>query len=56
MGKYGAYVWSSFALMFIVMIACVVQARSRQRKMYQQIESRLRSLDSSTSNGNGNEL
>ena len=48
MGKYGAYVWSSFALMFIVMIACIVQARSRHRKMYQQINSLLKAMDSTT--------
>jgi heme exporter protein CcmD len=46
MGKYGAYVWSSFALMVFVMVACVMQARSSQRKMYKLIETRLRAMDS----------
>ncbi|NOX68680.1 MAG: heme exporter protein CcmD [Gammaproteobacteria bacterium] len=55
MGKYGAYVWSSFALMFMVMIACVVQARSRHRKMFRQIESRLKSQALSEKNGHRSE-
>ena len=45
MGKYGAFVWSSFSLTVIVMIACVVQARSRQSKVYRDIEIRLKSTD-----------
>ena len=45
MGKYGVYVWSSFSLMLIVMVACIVQARSRQQKVYQQIESRLKATE-----------
>lgn len=47
MGGYGAYVWSSFALMFIVMVACVGQARGRQRRVYQDIEKRLRAMEAS---------
>ena len=31
-GKYAAYVWSSFALTIVVLIANVVAARSRLRK------------------------
>lgn len=46
MGKYGAFVWSSFALMVFVMVVCVVQARASHRKVFQQIESRLRAMDS----------
>lgn len=46
MGKYGAYVWSSFSLTLMVMVACVVQARSRQIKMYRQIETRLKAMES----------
>ncbi len=45
MGKYGAYVWSSFALTLIVMIACVVQARSRQARIYKRIEARLKAME-----------
>jgi len=46
MGKYGAYVWSSFALMVFVMVICVIQARSSQRRIYKLIETRLRAMDS----------
>ncbi|MDH4109749.1 MAG: heme exporter protein CcmD [Gammaproteobacteria bacterium] len=46
MGNYGAYVWSSFGLTAIVMLACVAQARSRQRTVYQQIETRLKAMES----------
>jgi heme exporter protein D len=46
MGKYGAYVWSSFALMLIVMIVSVMQARVRHRRVYKEIESRLRAMES----------
>jgi len=46
MGKYGAYVWSSFSLTAIVMIACVVQARARQNRIYRDIAIRLKSTDS----------
>lgn len=46
MGSYGAYVWSSFALTGIVMVACVFQARSNQVRTYRQIEARLRAMES----------
>ena len=46
MGNYGAYVWSSFALTGIVMIACVLQARSRQARVYKEIETRLKAMES----------
>ena len=46
MGKYGVFVWSSFSLTVIVMIACVLQARSRQSKVYRDIEARLKSTES----------
>ena len=46
MGNYGAYVWSSFALTLIVMIACVLQARSRQARTYRRIESLLKAMES----------
>jgi heme exporter protein CcmD len=46
MGKYGAFVWSSFALMFIVMIACVGQARARHRRVWHDIEVRLKATES----------
>jgi len=46
MGNYGAYVWSSFGLTAIVMLACVIQARGRQRKVYEHIETRLKAMES----------
>ena len=47
MGDYGAYVWSCFGLTFIVVAICVWQARSRQEKMYRQIETRLKAMEAS---------
>ena len=46
MGSYGAYVWSSFALTGIVMLACVWQARSRQARVYKEIQTRLKAMES----------
>ena len=46
MGKYGPYVWSSVSLMIIVIVACVVQARSGHKKMLASIEARLRAMES----------
>jgi len=46
MGGYAGYVWSSFALTFIVMTVCVIQARTRQSRAYKRIQSRLRSMES----------
>ncbi len=46
MGNYGAYVWSSFALMVFVIVICVIQARSSHRRIYRDIETRLKAMDS----------
>lgn len=46
MGKYGAYVWTSFALTLIVMVVCVWQARSRQARTFKQIATRLKAMES----------
>ena len=46
MGNYGAYVWTSFGLTLVVMIACVLQARSRQARTYRKIETRLKATES----------
>jgi len=43
MGKYGPYIWSSFALMIFVVVACTVQARKRHRDVYRRIERDLKS-------------
>ena len=37
MGKYGAYVWSSFSLALIVVVACAVQAKRRHRIVLRDI-------------------
>jgi len=46
MGNYGAYVWSSFALMVFVIVVCIMQARSSHRRVYREIETRLKAMDS----------
>ena len=46
MGKYGAFVWSSFALMLIVMIACVSQESARHRRVWRDIELHLKARES----------
>lgn len=45
MGKYGAYVWTSFGLTLIVMLVCVVQAKTRQSRTYKQIATRLKAME-----------
>jgi len=45
MGKYGAYVWSSFGLTLIVVATCIVQARHRHRKTLKDITARLRAME-----------
>ena len=44
MGDYGAYVWSCFALTAIVVIFLEWRARSRHRKVYREIEVRIKAL------------
>jgi len=46
MGGYGAYVWGCFGLTLIVMVVCVLQARSRQKQTYKRIQSRLKAMES----------
>ncbi len=46
MGKYGGYVWSSFALALIVLVACVVQARRRHRAVIREIAKRSKLMES----------
>ena len=46
MGDYGAYVWTSFALTLIVMVVCVVQAKTRQSRTYKRIATRLKAMES----------
>jgi len=44
MGEYGAYVWSSFLLAAAVLIICDWRARLRQRRVYRDIEVRIKAL------------
>ena len=46
MGNYGAYVWSCFALTAIVVIILEWRARSRHRKVYREIEDRIKAKKS----------
>lgn len=45
MGNYGAYVWSCFALTFIVMVFSDWRARVRQNQVYRDIEVRIKALE-----------
>ena len=45
MGDYGAYVWTSFALAALIVAFNEWSARSRQRKVYREIEVRIRALE-----------
>ena len=44
MGEYGAYVWSSFILATAVLIILDWRARLRQRRVYRDIEVRIKAL------------
>jgi heme exporter protein CcmD len=44
MGEYGAYVWSCFALAAVVLIILDWRARLRQRRVYRDIEVRIKAL------------
>ena len=44
MGGYGAYVWTCFALTVVVFIICEWRARLRQRRVYRDIEVRIKAL------------
>ncbi len=44
MGGYGAYVWSCFALGAVVVLICDWRARLRQRRVYRDIEVRIKAL------------
>lgn len=45
MGKYGPYVWSCFALTFVIVLLNEWWARRRQRKVYRDIEVRVRAME-----------
>jgi len=42
MGEYGSYVWSSYLLTLIVVVASLVQARRRHRQIQDEIVRRLK--------------
>lgn len=44
MGGYGAYVWTCFALTVLVFVICEWRARLRLRRVYRDIEVRIKAL------------
>ena len=46
MGNYGAYVWSSFGLTLIVLVVCIVQGKSRQQTVFNDVRRRIRAMES----------
>ncbi len=44
MGGYGAYVWTCFLLTAVVVIICEWRARIRHRRVYRDIEVRIKAL------------
>ena len=45
MGGYGAYVWSCFFLTFFVVLFTSWRARIRHKRVYREIEVRLKALE-----------
>ncbi|NIL93768.1 MAG: heme exporter protein CcmD [Woeseiaceae bacterium] len=44
MGGYGAYVWTCYALGAGVLVVCEWRARLRHRRVYREIEVRIKAL------------
>ncbi len=44
MGGYGAYVWTCFGLTALVLIICEWRARLRHRRVFRNIEVRVKAL------------
>ena len=44
MGGYGAYVWTCYALAAVVLVICEWRARLRHRRVYRDIEVRIKAL------------
>jgi heme exporter protein CcmD len=44
MGGYGAYVWTCFLMTAVVIIICEWRARLRHRRVYRDIEVRIKAL------------
>ena len=47
MGGYGAYVWSCYLMTAVVLIVCDWRARLRHRRVYRDIEVRIKALGES---------
>ena len=47
MGGYGAYVWTCYLMTALVLIVCDWRARLRQRRVYRDIEVRIKALGES---------
>ncbi len=45
MGGYGAYVWTSVALTFSVLVICIVQARIRHQRILRETSTNLRAKE-----------
>jgi len=45
MGNYGAYVWSCFALTFVVIVFSEIRSRVRHKRVYRDIEVRIKALE-----------
>jgi len=45
MGGYGAYVWSSFGLTLIVLVVCMVQARRRHARVFNEVKTRINAME-----------
>ena len=45
MGSYGSYVWACFALTTIVLGICEWRLRLRQRRVYRDVEVRIKALE-----------
>ncbi len=48
MGKYGAYVWSSFGLAAVVFAINEWRIRARHRKIYRDVAMRIRATEEKT--------
>lgn len=47
MGGYGAYVWTCYLMTAVVLIICDWRARLRHRRVYRDIEVRIKALGES---------
>ena len=45
MGAYGSYVWACFSLTVAVLVICEWRLRLRQRRVYREIEVRIKALE-----------